>query len=56
MTFDALGFVGWLTLCVGVWMLSPAWALIVGGGMMMALAIKVSMAPIEKSDSDEAQS
>ena len=57
MTVDLLGFAGWLALCAGVWLLSPPWALIVGGTLMMALAVKLSMVPLkEEKPDDEADS
>lgn len=42
MTVDALGFVGFVAICTGVFMLSPAAALIVGGAMMIGFAIKLA--------------
>lgn len=37
--FEAITLFGFLALCSGIWWLSPPWALIIGGAMLLAFGL-----------------
>lgn len=50
---DLLGLVGFTAACVGLWLVHPPLALIVGGALMMLLSIRLAKTSLKKKEDDE---